>query len=108
MNPSALSRPLQGLARFPALLYGVLLIIVGISIYSLGVVLRFLTALVDPERYLVPALQQMVWYSGVPVVIGHQTSAAVRRRLHRSGMSHGVNTINPGSMGSGPYRHEAV
>lgn len=70
INPAALSPAPQGLLKFPALLYGLLLIGLGLTIYFLGVVLRASTIVLDPHKYLVPAIQQMVWYSGMPVVIG--------------------------------------
>jgi hypothetical protein len=36
----------------------------------LGVIVRFVSLLLDPNDYLLPGLQMMVWYSGVPVVAG--------------------------------------
>lgn len=70
MNSGAFPLPRPGQPKFPALLYGVLLIGLGLAIYFLGVILRVFTVFLDPEMYLLPVLQQMVWYSGVPVVIG--------------------------------------
>ena len=58
------------LTSFPALLWGLILVGVGLGVYALGVLIRFASLLLDPHDYLLPGLQKMVWYSGVPVVAG--------------------------------------
>jgi molybdopterin-guanine dinucleotide biosynthesis protein A len=56
--------------RFHALLYGLLLAGVGLAVYLLGVVIRFFCLFLDPQNYLLAGLQRMVWYSGMPVMLG--------------------------------------
>ncbi len=57
-------------ATFPALLWGLLLAGIGFAIYTLGVLGRFLTLPFDRHDVLLPFLQKVVWYSGIPVVTG--------------------------------------
>lgn len=57
-------------SRFPALLYGVLLILTGMSVYLLCVATRLLCLFFDPHRYLVGPIQRVLWYTGVPVACG--------------------------------------
>jgi hypothetical protein len=55
---------------FPALLYGVLICGIGFIVYFAGVMAGFLRLFLDPHGYLVPWISRIVWYSGVPIVIG--------------------------------------
>jgi hypothetical protein len=66
MKSSMLAQPI----RFPALLYGSLLIGVGFAVYFLGVVLGFVRIFLDPSGSFRPVLQQILWYSGIPVITG--------------------------------------
>ena len=59
--PAALPRAPGALASFPALLWGLILVGSGFGIYVLGVLVRFVSLLVDPHDYLLPGLQMMVW-----------------------------------------------
>lgn len=77
MSHSRASAPVQAktpvlrlLARFPALLYGVLLMLTGMGVYLLGVATRFVCIFLDPHGHLLGLLHHVVWYSGVPVVGG--------------------------------------
>lgn len=54
----------------PLLLYGVLLFCFGISTFLFGVLLVFPRYLLGLNRVLLPANEWIVWYSGVPIVIG--------------------------------------
>lgn len=56
--------------RFPALLYGSLLIGVGFGVYFLCVVLGFVRIFLDTSGSFRPVLQQILWYSGIPVITG--------------------------------------
>lgn len=58
------------LMMFPAMMYGMLLSIVGFSLYFLGVILRSATFLFDVHDYLLPLIENIIWYSGLPVVSG--------------------------------------
>lgn len=55
---------------FPACLYGVLVAGGGLAIYLLGVLLGFVTVFVDPHGTLRPIADLLVWYSGLPIVVG--------------------------------------
>jgi glycosyltransferase involved in cell wall biosynthesis len=66
MKSSMLAQPI----RFPALLYGSLLIGVGFAVYFVGVVLGFVRIFLDPGGSFRPVLQEILWYSGMPVVTG--------------------------------------
>ena len=54
----------------PLLLYGVVLFCLGISAYLFGVLLVFPRYLLDMNSWLEPVSQAIVWYSGVPIVLG--------------------------------------
>ncbi len=56
--------------RFPFLMYGVLLIAVGIASYLFGVILVVPRYLLGMNRILLPFDEWIVWYSGVPVIGG--------------------------------------
>jgi hypothetical protein len=77
MSSSPASAPAQATAsgsrpsaRFPALLYGVLLVLAGMGVYLLGVTGRLLSLLFDPRCQLLGLWQGIVWYAGVPVAGG--------------------------------------
>ena len=54
----------------PFLLYGVLLLILGFASYLVGVLLVFPRYLLGLRDLLDPVSAWLVWYSGVPVVLG--------------------------------------
>ena len=54
----------------PLLLYGVVLFCLGIAAYLVGVLLVFPRYLLDMNSWLEPVSQAIVWYSGVPIVLG--------------------------------------
>ena len=54
----------------PLLLYGVVLFCLGIAAYLAGVMLVFPRYLLDMNSWLEPVSQAIVWYSGVPIVLG--------------------------------------
>lgn len=54
----------------PILMYGVLIFCVGMAMYLAGVLLVFPRYLLDLHRWLDPAAEWLVWYSGVPIVVG--------------------------------------
>lgn len=56
--------------HLPLLLYGVLLSAIGLVVYLFGVLLVFPRYLFDLHEILDPVSEWMVWYSGVPIVIG--------------------------------------
>jgi hypothetical protein len=56
--------------HIPLLLYGTLLFCFGISTFLFGVLLVFPRYLLGLNRLLLPANEWIVWYSGVPIVIG--------------------------------------
>ncbi|WP_332773028.1 glycosyltransferase [Phenylobacterium sp.] len=54
----------------PFLLYGVLFFCLGIASFLLGVLLVFPRYLLDLHELLDPVAEWLVWYSGVPIVLG--------------------------------------
>jgi glycosyltransferase involved in cell wall biosynthesis len=56
--------------RFPAFLFGLLISGFGFVIYISGVLLAFLRIFFDPGGYWLGFLNAIVWYSGIPVIIG--------------------------------------
>lgn len=54
----------------PFLLYGVLCFIVGMAMYVTGVLLVFPRYLLNLHALLDPVAEWLVWYSGVPIMIG--------------------------------------
>lgn len=56
--------------RTPFLLYGILLFILGFAAYLLGVLLVFPRYLLNLRDVLDPVSAWLVWYSGVPIMLG--------------------------------------
>lgn len=54
----------------PFLLYGVLCFVVGMAMYVTGVLLVFPRYLMNLHALLDPVAEWLVWYSGVPIMIG--------------------------------------
>ena len=71
-EPVAISRSSvrERLLRVPFLLYGVLAVCLGISVYFIGVLLVIPRYLFGLNRLLLPFNELIVWYSGVPVFGG--------------------------------------
>jgi hypothetical protein len=58
------------LGRVPFLLYGILLLCFGIVLYLFGVLLVVPRYLFGLNRILLPLDEAIVWYSGIPVLLG--------------------------------------
>lgn len=54
----------------PFLLYGVLCFVFGMTMYMAGVLLVFPRYLLNLHALLDPVAEKLVWYSGVPIMIG--------------------------------------
>jgi cellulose synthase/poly-beta-1,6-N-acetylglucosamine synthase-like glycosyltransferase len=54
----------------PMLMYGMLIFSFGIAVYLLGVLLVFPRYLLGLEAALTPVSEWIVWYSGIPIVVG--------------------------------------
>ena len=70
MNLKVASKAKRVLCRTPLLLYGVLSIILGLMMYFIGVLMVFPRYLLGLNKMLLPANEWLVWYSGVPIVVG--------------------------------------
>ncbi len=57
-------------AHTPILLYGALCFCLGLAMYLAGVLLVFPRYLLDLREWLDPVAEWLVWYSGVPIVVG--------------------------------------
>ena len=66
--------PIQTLAvlvsRFPALLFGLLIMAAGIGVYFLGIIIGSFHFFLDPHNQWRRVVELIVWYSGIPVVVG--------------------------------------
>ena len=60
----------RGNAHKPLLLYGVLLFCTGLAMYLVGVLLVFPRYLLNLHRFLDPVAEWLVWYSGIPLMLG--------------------------------------
>lgn len=60
----------HNISIFPSCLYGLLIASCGFLIYILGVLLGFFRIFFDPYGHFLWIIDRIVWYSGVPVVIG--------------------------------------
>jgi hypothetical protein len=56
--------------RPPLLLYGVYLVLFGVTMYVLGVLAVFPRYLTSLGEVLTPASEALVWYSGAPILLG--------------------------------------
>ncbi len=61
---------LIAIRQIPFLLYGLLSFSLGIFVYFIGVMLVIPRYLLGMNHYLLPISEWMVWYSGLPIVIG--------------------------------------
>lgn len=57
-------------ASVPLMLYGILCFCVGLLMYLAGVLLVFPRYLLDLHEQLDPVAEWLVWYSGLPIVLG--------------------------------------
>jgi len=74
---TVMTRPLLGcVRRLPLLMYGMLLLMVGLVMYVVGVLIGVPRALFGLDRLLLPLNRWLVWYSGVPLVVGVSLAAA--------------------------------
>lgn len=67
MQPGSQDAPAPQSPRFPALLYGVLLLLSGMAIYVAGAASLLFCLLFDAPPSAVRVPQAIVWYAGVPV-----------------------------------------
>lgn len=58
------------ISKFPSCLFGTLVASCGFLIYIFGVLLGFFRIFFDPHGHFLWIIDRIVWYSGVPVVIG--------------------------------------
>jgi Glycosyl transferase family 2 len=58
------------LARVPWALYGFIAFSAGLAMYFVGVLMVFPRYLLGLDRYLLPISEWLVWYSGLPLVLG--------------------------------------
>jgi hypothetical protein len=58
------------LCKTPLLLYGVLSVTLGLMMYFIGVLMVFPRYLLGLNKMLLPANEWLVWYSGVPIMVG--------------------------------------
>lgn len=61
---------LRGIVAFPAFLYGLLIAGAGLVIYLSGVLIGFFRIFFDPSGQWIWLADRIVWYSGMPVVVG--------------------------------------
>ena len=61
---------LTGIRRVPLLLYGILLFCVGIGMYMIGVLMFLPRFFLGLNTLLLPLNEWIVWYSGMPVMLG--------------------------------------
>lgn len=59
-----------GIFTFPAFLYGLLIVGTGLVIYISGVLIGFFRIFLDPSGQWLWVVDRIVWYSGMPVVVG--------------------------------------
>lgn len=67
MSSIYVGRPLS---KFPALAYGLLILAVGLTIYFIGVLVGSCCIFFDPHGALKVAAEHLLWYSGIPVMLG--------------------------------------
>ena len=58
------------IARVPWALYGFVAFSAGLAMYFVGVLMVFPRYLLGLDRYLLPVSEWLVWYSGLPLVLG--------------------------------------
>jgi len=69
-NGSLVKEPPGKRRHTPILMYGVLVFCVGVVMYLAGVLLVFPRYLLGLHQALDPVAEWLVWYSGVPIVLG--------------------------------------
>lgn len=58
------------ISTLPAFLFGLVITSSGFFIYILGIMLGFLRIFVDPHGQFLWIIDRVIWYSGIPVVVG--------------------------------------
>lgn len=67
---SKITSSLYKMASFPSFLYGVLIGIAGLCVYLTGVLVGFARVLLQVDGQWLWVADRLVWYSGMPVVLG--------------------------------------
>jgi hypothetical protein len=67
---------LTGIRRVPLLLYGILLFCVGIGMYMIGVLMILPRFFLSLNTLLLPLNEWIVWYSGMPIMLGFVLTVA--------------------------------
>ena len=62
--------PLTGIRRVPLLLYGVLCVCFGMAMYLTGILMVFPRMVPGLNALLLPLNEWIVWYSGMPIMLG--------------------------------------
>src|SRR5438132_261539 len=76
VNPSsinastAFSNALERFRQIPLLLYGILSACIGFLMYVIGILMVFPRYLLGLNQALLPTNEWIVWYSGLPIVVG--------------------------------------
>ena len=70
LSATAIPNAIRGAATWPWALYGVLFFSLGLAMYFLGVMLVVPRYLLGLDAWLRPVAEWLVWYSGLPLVIG--------------------------------------
>ena len=61
---------LRSFLKFPAFLFGSLIAGFGLTMYLFGVLIAFFRIFLDPHGYYLEFLNGIIWYSGMPVIVG--------------------------------------
>jgi glycosyltransferase involved in cell wall biosynthesis len=69
-SPQAVARGFARLRKIPFLLYGILAISTGMTAYLLGILMVVPRYLLGLNQILLPLNELIVWYSGMPVMLG--------------------------------------
>jgi Glycosyl transferase family 2 len=67
---TAFSNALEKFRQIPLLLYGILSACIGLSMYVVGILMVFPRYLLGLNQVLLPTNEWIVWYSGLPIVVG--------------------------------------
>jgi hypothetical protein len=71
-----LPRRLTRIQRVPLLLYGVLCFCAGITMYAVGILMVLPRYLLGLNHLLLPVNEWIVWYSGMPIMLGFVLTVA--------------------------------
>jgi hypothetical protein len=95
------TRLIDVMSKIPFLLYGVLSFTLGLAMYFTGVLLVFPRYLLGLNTVLLPTNEWLVWYSGVPIMIGFLLASAdvlLFLRLKRTLKDVRFDTVNKTSI----------